>query len=80
MSRLVCLLLLLGFYSICFAQKKKGKFEDGKLIEEFSELGYSHFKVPARENIEEYSTFGKGYNTVLSMGYTAFHDRICFKK
>ncbi len=35
---------------------------DKKLIDEFKELGYSHFKVPARENIEEYSTFGKGYN------------------
>jgi GrpB-like predicted nucleotidyltransferase (UPF0157 family) len=35
---------------------------DEQLIDQFTELGYSHFKVPARENIEKYSTFGKGYN------------------
>ena len=33
---------------------------DEKLINEFTKLGYSHFKVPARENIATYSTFGKG--------------------
>ena len=32
------------------------------LIEEFTQLGYAHFKVPARENIEAYSSLGKGYN------------------
>lgn len=51
---------------------------DEKLIEEFSELGYSHFKVPARENIEEYSTFGKGYNTD-GANEQIFHIHMCPK-
>lgn len=34
---------------------------DEKIIAKFSDLRYSHFKVPARENIEAYSSFGKGY-------------------
>jgi|SRR5690606_21711484 len=51
---------------------------DEKLIEEFSELGYSHFKVPARENIEEYSTFGKGYN-VDGTKEQIFHIHMCPK-
>jgi GrpB-like predicted nucleotidyltransferase (UPF0157 family) len=49
-----------------------------KLIEEFTELGYSHFKVPARENIEEYSTFGKGYN-VDGTKEQIFHIHMCPK-
>lgn len=52
---------------------------DEKLIEEFSELGYSHFKVPARENIEEYSTFGKGYN-VDGTKEQIFHIHMCPKE
>ena len=51
---------------------------DEKLIEEFSELGYSHFKVPARENIEEYSTFGKGYN-IDGTKEQIFHIHMCPK-
>ena len=51
---------------------------DEKLIEEFTELGYSHFKVPARENIEEYSTFGKGYN-VDGTKEQIFHIHMCPK-
>lgn len=49
-----------------------------KLIGEFTELGYSHFKVPARENIEEYSTFGKGYN-VDGIKEQIFHIHMCPK-
>ncbi|SDR90683.1 GrpB family protein [Gramella sp. MAR_2010_147] len=51
---------------------------DEKLIEEFTELGYSHFKVPARENIAEYSTFGKGYN-VDGTKEQIFHIHMCPK-
>ncbi|MDO5977619.1 GrpB family protein [Flavivirga spongiicola] len=51
---------------------------DEKLIDEFAELGYSHFKVPARENIAEYSTFGKGYN-VDGTKEQVFHIHMCPK-
>jgi GrpB-like predicted nucleotidyltransferase (UPF0157 family) len=48
------------------------------LINEFKELGYSHFKVPAREDIDEYSTFGKGYN-VDGAKEQIFHIHMCPK-
>ncbi|GGD20049.1 GrpB family protein [Hyunsoonleella pacifica] len=51
---------------------------DGQLIDQFTELGYSHFKVPARENIEEYSTFGKGYN-LDGKKEQIFHIHMCPK-
>lgn len=51
---------------------------DEKLIGQFSELGYTHFKVPARENIDEYSTFGKGYN-VDGTKEQIFHIHMCPK-
>jgi GrpB-like predicted nucleotidyltransferase (UPF0157 family) len=49
-----------------------------KLIVEFTELGYSHFKVPVRQNIEEHSTFGKGYN-VDGIKEQIFHIHMCPK-
>ncbi|GAA3596508.1 GrpB family protein [Flavivirga amylovorans] len=51
---------------------------DEKLIDKLAELGYSHFKVPARENIDEYSTFGKGYN-VDGTKEQIFHIHMCPK-
>lgn len=48
------------------------------LIAQFAELGYTHFKVPARENIEEYSTFGKGYN-IHGKKEQIFHIHMCPK-
>jgi GrpB-like predicted nucleotidyltransferase (UPF0157 family) len=51
---------------------------DEQLIDQFTELGYSHFKVPARENIEEYSTFGKGYN-IDGKKEQIFHIHMCPK-
>ena len=51
---------------------------DEQLIDQFTELGYSHFKVPARENIEEYSTFGKGYN-IDGRKEQIFHIHMCPK-
>lgn len=46
------------------------------LVEKFTELGYSHFKVPTRENIEEYSSFGKGYN-LNGKKEQIFHIHMC---
>lgn len=51
---------------------------DENLIAKFTELGYSHFKVSARENIEEYSTFGKGYN-LDGKKEQIFHVHMCPK-
>ncbi|RKQ51695.1 GrpB-like predicted nucleotidyltransferase (UPF0157 family) [Roseivirga pacifica] len=35
---------------------------DETLIAAFEPLGYTHFKVPEREGIDAYMSFGKGYN------------------
>jgi len=51
---------------------------DENLIAKFTELGYSHFVVPARENIEAYSSFGKGYN-VDGKKEQIFHIHMCPK-
>ena len=51
---------------------------DKNLIEKFTELGYSHFKVPTRETIEEYSSFGKGYN-LNGEKEQIFHIHMCPK-
>jgi GrpB-like predicted nucleotidyltransferase (UPF0157 family) len=32
------------------------------LIDQFEDLGYTYFKVPQREHIDAYMSFGKGYN------------------
>ena len=51
---------------------------DQNLISQFTELGYSHFVVPAREDIEAYSSFGKGYN-VDGTNEQIFHIHMCPK-
>ncbi|WP_299438306.1 GrpB family protein [uncultured Aquimarina sp.] len=51
---------------------------DENLIAKFTELGYSHFVVPARENIEAYSSLGKGYN-VDGTKEQIFHIHMCPK-
>ncbi|WP_027391944.1 GrpB family protein [Aquimarina latercula] len=51
---------------------------DRQLIDQFIELGYSHFEVPARENIEKYSSFGKGYN-LDGTKEQIFHIHMCPK-
>lgn len=53
-------------------------FEEN-LIEKFTELGYVHFKVPARDNIEAYSSFGKGYN-LEDKKEQIFHIHMCSKE
>lgn len=49
---------------------------DEKLISKFTELGYSHFVVPRRENIDAYSSFGKGYN-LEGKKEQIFHIHMC---
>lgn len=49
---------------------------DDNLILAFSELGYAHFVVPARANIEAYSSFGKGYN-LDGRKEQIFHIHMC---
>lgn len=51
---------------------------DEKLISQFTDLGYAHFKVPAREDIEAYSSFGKGY-TLEGEKEQIFHIHMCPK-
>ncbi|MBU2939451.1 GrpB family protein [Lacinutrix sp. C3R15] len=51
---------------------------DENLIANFTELGYSHFVVPARDNIEAYSSFGKGYN-IDGKKEQIFHIHMCPK-
>ncbi len=52
---------------------------DEDLIATFTELGYSHFKVPARDNIEAYSSFGKGYHPD-GRKEQIFHIHMCPKE
>ncbi len=51
---------------------------DETLIEQFKELGYTHFKVPAREGIDAYMSFGKGYN-LDGVKEQIFHIHMCPK-
>lgn len=52
---------------------------DKNLITKFADMGYSHFKVPARENIDAYMSFVKGYN--LDGGKEQiFHIHMCPKE
>ncbi len=52
---------------------------DKNLISKFDDLGYSHFVVPERENIEAYSSFGKGYN-LDGKKEQIFHIHMCPKE
>jgi len=52
---------------------------DENLIEKFTDLGYAHFEVPERENIEAYSSFGKGYN-LDGKKEQIFHIHMCPKE
>lgn len=52
---------------------------DEKLISKFTELEYSHFVVPKREDIEAYSSFGKGYN-LDGKKDQIFHIHMCPKE
>lgn len=52
---------------------------DENLVAKFTELGYVHFKVPARDSIEAYSSFGKGYN-LEGKKEQIFHIHMCLKE
>ncbi|HET8858886.1 GrpB family protein [Marivirga sp.] len=52
---------------------------DETLIAKFSELGYTHFVVPARESVEAYSSFGKGDN-LDGKKEQIFHIHMCPKE
>jgi GrpB-like predicted nucleotidyltransferase (UPF0157 family) len=52
---------------------------DENLIAKFTELGYSHFVVPKREDIEAYSSFGKGYH-LDGKKDQIFHIHMCPKE
>jgi len=52
---------------------------DENLIAKFADLGYSHFKVPARDNIDAYMSFGRGYN-LDGKKEQIFHIHMCPKE
>ncbi len=52
---------------------------DKALIDEFAELGYTHFEVPERENIKAYSSFGRGYHPDGTKKQI-FHIHMCPKE
>ena len=56
---------------------KKSLFEDG-IVKSFEALGYSYFKVPERENIDAYMSFGKGYR-LDGKKEQIFHIHMCPK-
>ncbi|RLK02985.1 GrpB family protein [Tenacibaculum discolor] len=49
-----------------------------ELIKQFEKLGYSFFEVPAREDIEAYMSFAKGYN-FEGKNEQIFHIHMCPK-
>lgn len=49
-----------------------------QVIAKFEALGYTHFKVPARDNIDAYMSFGKGYN-LEGKKEQIFHIHMCPK-
>ncbi|GLU43889.1 GrpB family protein [Allomuricauda sp. NBRC 101325] len=52
-------------------------FDEG-LIEQFNSLGYTHFKVPERDGIDAYMSFGKGYR-LDGVKEQIFHIHMCPK-
>ncbi|NER15066.1 GrpB family protein [Leptobacterium flavescens] len=49
------------------------------VIKPFEDLGYSYFKVPERENIDAYMSFGKGYN-LEGKKEQIYHIHMCPKE
>lgn len=54
----------------------KEQLFDEDLIEQFKPIGYTHYKVPAREDIEAYMSFGKGYH-LDGRKAQIFHIHMC---
>jgi GrpB-like predicted nucleotidyltransferase (UPF0157 family) len=66
-------------YIDLFIETPKEFLFDIGLIESFKELGYVYFEVPAREDIEAYMSFGKGYN-LDGKKEQIFHIHMCTKE
>lgn len=49
------------------------------IIEKFKQIGYTYFKVPERDNISAYMSFGKGYN-LDEKKEQIFHIHMCPKE
>ncbi len=52
---------------------------DETIIQQFEELGYTYFKVPQRDNIDAYMSFGKGYN-LSGRKEQIYHVHMCPKE
>lgn len=65
-------------YVDLFIEIPKEFLFDKELIKQFEKLGYSFFKVPAREDIEAYMSFAKGYNFERKKEQI-FHIHMCPK-
>jgi GrpB-like predicted nucleotidyltransferase (UPF0157 family) len=50
-----------------------------EIIEKLQEIGYTYFKVPERDNINAYMSFGKGYN-LNGVKEQIFHIHMCPKE
>lgn len=53
-------------------------FDEG-IIERLGEIGYTYFKVPEREGIDAYMSFGKGYN-LEGRKEQIYHIHMCPKE
>jgi GrpB-like predicted nucleotidyltransferase (UPF0157 family) len=49
-----------------------------EIVEKLKEIGYTYFKVPERDNISAYMSFGKGYN-LNGVKEQIFHIHMCPK-
>ncbi|MGG8496059.1 GrpB family protein [Tenacibaculum sp. TC6] len=65
-------------YIDLFIEIPKELLFNKELIESFEKLGYSFFEVPAREDIEAYMSFAKGYN-FEGKKEQVFHIHMCPK-
>ena len=65
------------YIDILIAIPKELLFNEG-IIELLGELGYTYFKVPARDNIAAYMSFGKGYN-LDGIKEQIYHIHMCPK-
>jgi GrpB-like predicted nucleotidyltransferase (UPF0157 family) len=52
---------------------------DDAIIEKLTEIGYTYFKVPERDGIEAYMSFGKGYN-LEGKTEQIYHIHMCPKE
>lgn len=66
-------------YVDLFIEIPKEFLFDKILIKNFEELGYTFFEVPAREDIEAYMSFAKGYN-FEGKKEQIFHIHMCPKE